>query len=261
MRIIGGMASGVGLVLLDLVFLTSDQGRLPYLVMPIILFTIAWIALTLVWIMPAREGRSMMGPVMESWWFAFAERARLKTSANGSFSGIGVSAIDDDGLVHFSSGDVGLVYATEGQIGPSTLPQIAKDIALYRHRWLLGREATSSHMLLTTVSRKDAFRQFDYYNRCYKDNKRQNTIDRRAAAHYAEAQYKYTDFMVHDKDIHISQFEIIRDVDEHTLRTRTQRMFENWAANGMLARADLLVTQKEVQAALEPLALVGNKGK
>lgn len=256
-RIIGGMALAAGLIIVEMFFLSSDNARLPYLLGPMLGIGFSWIVLTLLWMMPSREGRSMLSVIASSAFFTIAERVRMRTERNGRLHSIGVSAIDDDGLIHFSSGDVGYIYSTEGQVGLSTLPQIAEDIARKRHHWLRARENTSGHQTITTVSRKDSSAQLDYYRRARKEASRErDSLDARAAMEYARVQHEYTKLAVHHHDIYINQYDLVRDIDEHTLNSRSVKQFENWVADGMLARANIITDRNEIERILRPLVLV-----
>ena len=146
----------------------SDLDRFVYVSIPSILLTIGavWIAYYLT--ISSRK-KSMLSSVMTLMLMRLSERIRLRSARYGELSSLGIKSFKK-GYILFDDGDYGVCYAFAGQLGKSTLPEVANLIHQIKHDYLVSRSDTSHEMTITSVKKLNVDKQIEYYKEIYNVN-------------------------------------------------------------------------------------------
>lgn len=248
---------GMGLlatVTIIFVYVITRPLALIYYLPALLAFYVGSIGLIALYILPYR-GRSMLFVVISLLFSRTEERLRLSTSVNGEFTDVGISDVSEGGLITFMSGDVGLIYRVEGQISRSALPEVVDEVNESRRGYLTSRSPSTSEEQISTIGRRDATRNMDYYREVWDMNKARETAAQTYAAAWSAAQFNYVHGAIHNRDVVINQYQIIRDATKSDLR-KSKRTFEEEVRNSaMYAAASLLDSRDAVLEVLGPIAM------
>lgn len=242
------------LLTVAVVFVLTRQsgGRLTYTGLPILIFYVSGALLVFLYLIPSRN-ESMLSSVAKLINFQLLERIRMKSTVDGAVRSFGIRKIYRDGLIKFDNDDVGYLFAVEGHLGLSTLPSVAKDVARRRQEHLVGRSATSSELLITSITKLRMDSQFEYYQKIARANAT-GGIQNRWRAVMAQLDESYARKHIHNNNTTIRQYMIIREIDKTQL-LRAASQLEGSAFSGMLSHVSRIMTSSEVRSILGPIVL------
>ena len=246
-----------GITIFSLVVVVTSGGAILYILPAVILFMIAGLILSFVYILPSRNG-SMLIEVWKLLTFMFLERARSKSRQSLILKNIGIDEIDEHGVIHFSDGDVAAMFMVSGKISLSTLPSVAELNASARENHLVARSATSQETLIMSIKKTDLSPQINYYKSVEDlDGTDDHTLWRRFMARLTR---KYVENNIDGKDIAIMQYLIVRDITEQELN-KTLRNFQTSVNAGYYASADRVVDSREVTRVLSEIVSSSDQSK
>lgn len=235
-------------------FIITRPLALIYYLPGVVTFATGSVGLIALYILPYR-GRSMLTVATTLLFSRAEERLRLSTSVNGEFTDVGVADVSKDGLIRFTSGDVGLLYRVEGQISRSALPEVVDEVNEARRGYLTSRAPGTSEEQISTIGRRDATSNMDYYRQVWDENKKRETGHQQFASAWAAAQFNYVHEAIHDRDVVINQYQIIRDTSKADLRKSKRTFEEEVRGSAMFAAASLLDSRDAVLEVLGPIAM------
>lgn len=167
----------------------------------------------------------------------------------------GIEKVDDDCVLAFDDGDVGVAYAVRGQLSSSTLPAIADYINKERTRYIVTREPTSQEIRLTSIEPNDLGTQRDYLEQLAEGKAAEGTPAGEWASMFAGLQLSYMDNLVKaGNQLTTQQTLILRDVDRQTLN-KSVRYFETAAMSGMYDRVSPIDDPEELRSRLAGVTL------
>lgn len=238
-------------------FIQQRNGRLLYTGVPIAVFYLSGIVLTVLYLVPSRN-ESMLASVMKLINFQVLENLRIKSSVDGAIRTFGISKIYRDGLIKFDNGDLGYLYTIEGHLGLSTLPSVADEVARRRQEYFIGRSPTSSELLITSITKLRLDSQLEYYQDIMRKNKT-GDIQSTWRSVMAKLDDSYSRKHIHNNNTTIRQYLIIREIDKtQLLRAATQ--LENAAYSGMLSYVGQITRSAEVRSILGRIVLGASDG-
>lgn len=260
-RLVFGLGIGVTLVVIYGLILTKLGARFKYVGPWVILMAIASAILLLLYVLPSRD-RSLLSSIMSLAGFQLTEKARLATSKNNRFSGIGIKSCSEDGYLEFNDGMVGRLYRVEGQISRSVLPAVADAAATVRHHYSIQRSESTQETLITSVKPVDVRSKKKYLRDLYFDaSEAEREGDKTAewTKAYANMIYGVIEDNMEQDDTQLFQTLLIRDEDETSLK-KSLRVFEDWCGRGLYARAEAVKSDAEVARLLSGLAMLSRQG-
>ena len=232
----------------------GGSGRWFYVLPWSILFFISALVIIALFLLPSR-GESMLTAALGMFMFRRVESIRRAVSSNGELSSLGVKSISKGGTLKFDDGDLGVVFKVEGQIGFSTLPAVADEVAAIRYRHMIARSDTGQETLITSVKRLNLDDQLDYYKEMYDSAAGDGSdLGDQWRAYMALLHYKFVGENYHNSHTTIEQFKIIRDIDNKSLMKSIETLNASCNA-GMLSRVEQLDTRESVIKALSGMTL------
>ena len=220
-----------GIAIFSVAVLVMSGGAMLYILPAVLIFLIAGLMLSFVYILPSRNG-SMLIEVWRLLSFKLLERARRKSKSSLILKNIGIEEINEKGVIHFDDGDYGVMFLVSGKISMSTLPSVAELNASSRENHLVSRSATSQETLIMSIRKTDLSHQIDYYKSIEdQDRDDQNSLWRRFMAKLTR---QYVEENIDGHDIAIMQYLIIRDITEQELE-KSLRNFQTSVNAGYYA--------------------------
>lgn len=238
-----------GIAIFSVAVLVMSGGAMLYILPAVLIFLIAGLMLSFVYILPSRNG-SMLIEVWRLLSFKLLERARRKSKSSLILKNIGIEEINEKGVIHFDDGDYGVMFLVSGKISMSTLPSVAELNASSRENHLVSRSATSQETLIMSIRKTDLSHQIDYYKSIEdQDSDDQNSLWRRFMAKLTR---QYVEENIDGHDIAIMQYLIIRDITEQELE-KSLRNFQTSVNAGYYASADRITKRDEVTRVLSEI--------
>lgn len=262
-NLIIAMAS-VFIIAIVAVFIMTRPLAVIYYLVPTVFLVVGSLGLLVMFLLPYR-GRSMLSTVVLLLLSKAEERLRFGTSINGEFPHIGVLDVEDDGTLHFasnnvSSNEVGVLYRVEGQIARSALPGVVNEINEARRQYLTARTPGTGEELITSIGRKDATPMMDYYHDVWSKNNQRSGDREWFASTWANIMFDYVENQIHQKDVVVNQYLILRDIDKASLAKSARLFQDEVSSTGMYAAAVLLDDKKSVVDVLSPIAMNAKGG-
>lgn len=238
---------------------TSNVPRAVYIGIPAFLILAAILGLIVQYIIPSRDESSLV-TVVKLAAERFFERKRRRSAAT-RLASIGIKDIDEDGLIHFDDGNVGVAYAVSGQLTLSTLPAIADQVSAARRDRLVVRSVTTQEVGITSTAVVTFNSQLAELNRiidAYQFRKSRKTD---WLADVATAQVRQLEYLKNDRhELTIKQYRIIREISEQLL-DRAITQFEQDVMAGCYNSARRLTSRYAVITAIDSLTAASEQSR
>lgn len=251
--------SGV-IVLATLVFtlwLTfSDIDRLLYVALPCILLVIGsiWISY---YLMISSRKKSMLSSVMTLLLMKVSEKIRLGSTKYGELQTLGIKSFKK-GYLLFEDGDYGVCYAFAGQLGKSTLPEVANQVHQIRFDYLVSRSDTSHETTFTSIKQLNVDKQVEYYKMIYDINSGDSIVN--MWNRYMSKMIKEeVENKIAKNEVSIYQYLILREPNAKDL-TKSMQLLDLAASDGMYASLRRVETAKELIDSIGAVSLISRKG-
>ena len=253
--IISGIVVLTALVI-SLWLMFSDLDRFVYVAIPGIMLVIGavWIAY---YITISSRKKSMLSSVMTLMLMKISERIRLRSSRYGELSSLGIKSFKK-GYILFEDGDYGACYAFSGQLGKSTLPEVANLIHQIKHDYLVSRSDTSHEMTITSVKRLNVDKQIEYYKEIYNANDGDDNVS--VWNRYMSQMIKEeVEEKIAKNEVSIYQYLILRESNPKDLK-KSQDILRLAADNGLFASIRLIDSTRELVDSIGAITLISRKG-
>lgn len=234
----------------------SDLDRFVYVAIPSAMLIIGsvWIAYYLT--ISSRK-KSMLSSVMTLMLMRLSERIRLRSTRHGELSSLGIKSFKK-GYILFDDGDYGVCYAFAGQLGKSTLPEVANLIHQIKHDYLVSRSDTSHEMTITSVKKLNVDKQIEYYKEIYNVNLGDDNVN--VWNRYMSQMIKEeVEEKIAKNEVSIYQYLILREPDAKSLK-KSQDILRLAVDNGMFASLRLIDSAKELIDSIGAVTLISRKG-
>lgn len=234
----------------------SDFDRILYILIPCLLLSIASIQIAYYLLISSRR-KSMLSSILTLLTMRLSEFLRQSSSKHGELQSLGIKNFKK-GFILFEDGDLGVCYAISGQLGKSTLPEVANQVHQIKFDYLVSRSSTSHEMTVTSIKKLNVDAQIDYYKRIF--NSANSSSDTDAWRKYMSRMMKTE---VEDKiaknEVSIYQYLILREVDIPALM-KSIDLFELASSDGLYSNVRRVQTSKEFLESVGSLSLLSKKG-
>lgn len=234
----------------------SDFDRILYILIPCLLLSIASIQIAYYLLISSRR-KSMLSSILTLLTMRLSEFLRQNSSKHGELQSLGIKNFKK-GFILFEDGDLGVCYAISGQLGKSTLPEVANQVHQIKFDYLVSRSSTSHEMTVTSIKKLNVDAQIDYYKRIF--NSANSSSDTDAWRKYMSRMMKTE---VEDKiaknEVSIYQYLILREVDIPALM-KSIDLFELASSDGLYSNVRRVQTSKEFLESVGSLSLLSKKG-
>lgn len=248
------------IVLATLVFtlwlMFSDLDRLLYVAIPSILLVIGsiWISY---YLMISSRKKSMLSSVMTLLLMRVSEKIRLGSSKYGELQTLGIKSFKK-GYLLFEDGDYGVCYAFAGQLGKSTLPEVANQVHQIRFDYLVSRSDTSHEMTFTSIKQLNVDKQVEYYKMIYDINSGDSIVN--MWNRYMSKMIKEeVENKIAKNEVSIYQYLILREPTTKDLM-KSMQLLDLAASDGMYASIRKVETAKELIDSIGAVSLISRKG-
>lgn len=234
----------------------SDIDRLLYVALPCILLVIGsiWISY---YLMISSRKKSMLSSVMTLLLMRMSEKIRLRSTKYGELQTLGIKSFKK-GYLLFEDGDYGVCYAFAGQLGKSTLPEVANQVHQIRFDYLVSRSETSHETTFTSIKQLNVDKQVEYYKMIYDINSGDSIIN--MWNRYMSKMIKEeVENKIAKNEVSIYQYLILREPTAKDL-TKSMQLLDLAASDGMYASLRRVETAKELIDSIGAVSLISRKG-
>lgn len=234
----------------------SDIDRLLYVALPCILLVIGsiWISY---YLMISSRKKSMLSSVMTLLLMRVSEKIRLGSTKYGELQTLGVKSFKK-GYLLFEDGDYGVCYAFAGQLGKSTLPEVANQVHQIRFDYLVSRSDTSHETTFTSIKQLNVDKQIEYYKMIYDINSGDSIVN--MWNRYMSKMIKEeVENKIAKNEVSIYQYLILREPTAKDL-TKSMQLLDLAASDGMYASLRKIETAKELIDSIGAVSLISRKG-
>lgn len=234
----------------------SDIDRLLYVALPCILLVIGsiWISY---YLMISSRKKSMLSSVMTLLLMRVSEKIRLGSTKYGELQTLGIKSFKK-GYLLFEDGDYGVCYAFAGQLGKSTLPEVANQVHQIRFDYLVSRSDTSHETTFTSIKQLNVDKQVEYYKMIYDINSGDSIIN--MWNRYMSKMIKEeVENKIAKNEVSIYQYLILREPTAKDL-TKSMQLLDLAASDGMYASIRKIETAKELIDSIGAVSLISRKG-
>lgn len=211
--------TGIGLAK----FISADLGKVPYVIVPTIIFALCILILTVLYMLPERDFSSKLGVSLNLLVSKFVELGRKKSQFKLTSPKY---KIDNNGMITFDNGKVGFLFKIVGQLNNTTLTAYVEQLSEIRKGYLIEREATVEEMMITKIETLDYKDNLTHLKETY-----QALDDNWSKAYFAQ-QYNFINSQMANKEIGFKQYLLITDLTEERLKQAT-RVLLNSAGEGL----------------------------
>ena len=234
----------------------SDIDRLLYVALPCILLVIGSIWLSYYLMISSRK-KSMLSSVMTLLLMKVSEKIRLGSTKYGELQTLGIKSFKK-GYLLFEDGDYGVCYAFAGQLGKSTLPEVANQVHQIRFDYLVSRSDTSHETTFTSIKQLNVDKQVEYYKMIYDINSGDSIIN--MWNRYMSKMIKEeVENKIAKNEVSIYQYLILREPNAKDL-TKSMQLLDLAASDGMYASLRRVETAKELIDSIGAVSLISRKG-
>ena len=234
----------------------SDIDRLLYVALPCILLVIGsiWISY---YLMISSRKKSMLSSVMTLLLMKVSEKIRLGSTKYGELQTLGIKSFKK-GYLLFEDGDYGVCYAFAGQLGKSTLPEVANQVHQIRFDYLVSRSDTSHETTFTSIKQLNVDKQVEYYKMIYDINSGDSIVN--MWNRYMSKMIKEeVENKIAKNEVSIYQYLILREPNAKDL-TKSMQLLDLAASDGMYASLRRVETSKELIDSIGAVSLISRKG-
>lgn len=234
----------------------SDIDRLLYVALPCILLVIGsiWISY---YLMISSRKKSMLSSVMTLLLMRVSEKIRLGSTKYGELQTLGIKSFKK-GYLLFEDGDYGVCYAFAGQLGKSTLPEVANQVHQIRFDYLVSRSDTSHETTFTSIKQLNVDKQVEYYKMIYDINSGDSIVN--MWNRYMSKMIKEeVENKIAENEVSIYQYLILREPTAKDL-TKSMQLLDLAASDGMYASIRKIETAKELIDSIGAVSLISRKG-
>lgn len=234
----------------------SDIDRLLYVALPCILLVIGsiWISY---YLMISSRKKSMLSSVMTLLLMKVSEKIRLGSTKYGELQTLGIKSFKK-GYLLFEDGDYGVCYAFAGQLGKSTLPEVANQVHQIRFDYLVSRSDTSHETTFTSIKQLNVDKQIEYYKMIYDINSGDSIVN--MWNRYMSKMIKEeVENKIAKNEVSIYQYLILREPNAKDL-TKSMQLLDLAASDGMYASLRKVETAKELIDSIGAVSLISRKG-
>lgn len=234
----------------------SDIDRLLYVALPCILLVIGsiWISY---YLMISSRKKSMLSSVMTLLLMRVSEKIRLGSTKYGELQTLGIKSFKK-GYLLFEDGDYGVCYAFAGQLGKSTLPEVANQVHQIRFDYLVSRSDTSHETTFTSIKQLNVDKQVEYYKMIYDINSGDSIVN--MWNRYMSKMIKEeVENKIAKNEVSIYQYLILREPNAKDL-TKSMQLLDLAASDGMYASLRKVETAKELIDSIGAVSLISRKG-
>lgn len=234
----------------------SDIDRLLYVALPCILLVIGsiWISY---YLMISSRKKSMLSSVMTLLLMRVSEKIRLGSTKYGELQTLGIKSFKK-GYLLFEDGDYGVCYAFAGQLGKSTLPEVANQVHQIRFDYLVSRSDTSHETTFTSIKQLNVDKQVEYYKMIYDINSGDSIVN--MWNRYMSKMIKEeVENKIAKNEVSIYQYLILREPTAKDL-TKSMQLLDLAASDGMYASIRKIETAKELIDSIGAVSLISRKG-
>lgn len=234
----------------------SDIDRLLYVALPCILLVIGsiWISY---YLMISSRKKSMLSSVMTLLLMKVSEKIRLGSTKYGELQTLGIKSFKK-GYLLFEDGDYGVCYAFAGQLGKSTLPEVANQVHQIRFDYLVSRSDTSHETTFTSIKQLNVDKQVEYYKMIYDINSGDSIVN--MWNRYMSKMIKEeVENKIAKNEVSIYQYLILRELNAKDL-TKSMQLLDLAASDGMYASLRKVETAKELIDSIGAVSLISRKG-
>ena len=234
----------------------SDIDRLLYVALPCILLVIGsiWISY---YLMISSRKKSMLSSVMTLLLMKVSEKIRLGSTKYGELQTLGIKSFKK-GYLLFEDGDYGVCYAFAGQLGKSTLPEVANQVHQIRFDYLVSRSDTSHETTFTSIKQLNVDKQVEYYKMIYDVNSGDSIVN--MWNRYMSKMIKEeVENKIAKNEVSIYQYLILREPNAKDL-TKSMQLLDLAASDGMYASLRKVETAKELIDSIGAVSLISRKG-
>lgn len=234
----------------------SDIDRLLYVALPCISLVIGSIWLSYYLMISSRK-KSMLSSVMTLLLMRMSEKIRLRSTKYGELQTLGIKSFKK-GYLLFEDGDYGVCYAFAGQLGKSTLPEVANQVHQIRFDYLVSRSDTSHETTFTSIKQLNVDKQVEYYKMIYDINSGDSIIN--MWNRYMSKMIKEeVENKIAKNEVSIYQYLILREPNAKDL-TKSMQLLDLAASDGMYASLRRVETAKELIDSIGAVSLISRKG-
>lgn len=234
----------------------SDIDRLLYVALPCILLVVGsiWISY---YLMISSRKKSMLSSVMTLLLMRVSEKIRLGSTKYGELQTLGIKSFKK-GYLLFEDGDYGVCYAFAGQLGKSTLPEVANQVHQIRFDYLVSRSDTSHETTFTSIKQLNVDKQIEYYKMIYDINSGDSIVN--MWNRYMSKMIKEeVENKIAKNEVSIYQYLILREPTAKDL-TKSMQLLDLAASDGMYASLRKIETAKELIDSIGAVSLISRKG-
>lgn len=234
----------------------SDIDRLLYVALPCSLLVIGsiWISY---YLMISSRKKSMLSSVMTLLLMKVSEKIRLGSTKYGELQTLGIKSFKK-GYLLFEDGDYGVCYAFAGQLGKSTLPEVANQVHQIRFDYLVSRSDTSHETTFTSIKQLNVDKQVEYYKMIYDINSGDSIVN--MWNRYMSKMIKEeVENKIAKNEVSIYQYLILREPNAKDL-TKSMQLLDLAASDGMYASLRKVETAKELIDSIGAVSLISRKG-
>ncbi len=234
----------------------SDIDRLLYVALPCILLVIGsiWVSY---YLMISSRKKSMLSSVMTLLLMRVSEKIRLGSTKYGELQTLGIKSFKK-GYLLFEDGDYGVCYAFAGQLGKSTLPEVANQVHQIRFDYLVSRSDTSHETTFTSIKQLNVDKQVEYYKMIYDINSGDSIVN--MWNRYMSKMIKEeVENKIAKNEVSIYQYLILRETTAKDL-TKSMQLLDLAASDGMYASIRKIETAKELIDSIGAVSLISRKG-
>lgn len=234
----------------------SDIDRLLYVALPCILLVIGsiWISY---YLMISSRKKSMLSSVMTLLLMKVSEKIRLGSTKYGELQTLGIKSFKK-GYLLFEDSDYGVCYAFAGQLGKSTLPEVANQVHQIRFDYLVSRSDTSHETTFTSIKQLNVDKQVEYYKMIYDINSGDSIVN--MWNRYMSKMIKEeVENKIAKNEVSIYQYLILREPNAKDL-TKSMQLLDLAASDGMYASLRRVETAKELIDSIGAVSLISRKG-
>lgn len=236
--------------------LLSDTDRIGYIIIPSLMFFFAsvWIAF---YVTISSRKKSMFASVVSLLLMQISEKLRLSSTKYGELQTLGIKSFKK-GFILFENGDFGACFACMGQLGKSTLPEVANQVHQIRYDYLVARSDTSHEITMTSIKKLNVDKQVDYYKRVHA-NSQGNTLTDAWRRYMSRVMKDEVEDKIAKSEVSIYQYLIIAEPTQKDL-IKSMKILDLATADGMYSSIRQITSAEELIESIGALSLVSLKG-
>lgn len=236
-RIIIGMGVSAAVLIVTVRYLTKNPERVPYVIIPAILFIVCSLILILTYLLPEKDYSSTFEVSFNAIMSNIAERLRKKSGFKLGFPAINIAK---NGVFKLSPEQFCRLYKVVGQLNNTTLAQYVDQLASVRDSYLVERESTVEEMFITKIKTLSYEDNLNYFKDTYEGS------DDKWSKDYLSLQYNFVNSQMAYQEIGFIQYLMISDITKDRLDQACQVM-QNAAAEGLYEEIQLITDPQEIK--------------